>query len=255
MTCQVVNGFFILDLLFNFHTGYVDPATRMLVLDVRYTRLHYLRGWFGADLVATIPFDLMLDTDNVNGGLYLLVTLLRLLRMLRLLRLTRITTRLQIKSGLQTSTQVSAALSLYRGTRRSYVLHTHRDTNRDTHALQARATGTRRDTHATHTVTHATNTVKHTRSAPRTAPPCYRRVADRDQVCGDRGDIVALVLVRLVPPRPPPAPRGHHHLARGGWPDNGAERHRGGAVRGLAVLLARDDVDHRLRRHRAHLRG
>ena len=101
-----VNAFFILDILFNLHTGYVDPASRMLVRDVRLTRRHYLRGWFGADLIATVPFDAMLDSEKVHGGGYLVFTLLRLLRMLRLLRLTRITTRLQIRSGLQTSSQV-----------------------------------------------------------------------------------------------------------------------------------------------------
>lgn len=59
---------FIVDILINFRTTYVDIADEV-ESDPAKIAMHYLRGWFLIDLVAAIPFDLLLfgtDTDEVS---------------------------------------------------------------------------------------------------------------------------------------------------------------------------------------------
>lgn len=59
---------FIIDILINFRTTYVNAADEV-ESDPAKIALHYLRGWFVIDLVAAIPFDLLLfgtDTDEVS---------------------------------------------------------------------------------------------------------------------------------------------------------------------------------------------
>lgn len=40
---QAINAFFVIDLVLNFHTGYVDADDRVLVMDSRATRIHYFK--------------------------------------------------------------------------------------------------------------------------------------------------------------------------------------------------------------------
>lgn len=59
---------FIIDILINFRTTYVNAADEV-ESDPAKIAMHYLRGWFVIDLVAAIPFDLLLfgtDTDEVS---------------------------------------------------------------------------------------------------------------------------------------------------------------------------------------------
>lgn len=59
---------FIIDILINFRTTYVNVADEV-ESDPAKIAMHYLRGWFLIDLVAAIPFDLLLfgtDTDEVR---------------------------------------------------------------------------------------------------------------------------------------------------------------------------------------------
>lgn len=58
---------FIIDILINFRTTYVNGSDEVVSHPGRIA-VHYLRGWFVIDLVAAIPFDLLLfgsDTDEV----------------------------------------------------------------------------------------------------------------------------------------------------------------------------------------------
>ncbi|CAB3237236.1 unnamed protein product [Arctia plantaginis] len=82
---MIVDVTFIIDILINFRTTYVDVADEV-ESDPTKIALHYLRGWFLIDLVAAIPFDLLLfgtDTDETT-------TLIGLLKTARLLRLVRV---------------------------------------------------------------------------------------------------------------------------------------------------------------------
>jgi hypothetical protein len=59
---------FIVDILINFRTTYVNSNDEVVSHPGKIA-VHYLRGWFLIDLVAAIPFDLLLfgsDTDEVR---------------------------------------------------------------------------------------------------------------------------------------------------------------------------------------------
>ncbi|XP_050553111.1 potassium voltage-gated channel unc-103-like isoform X3 [Spodoptera frugiperda] len=82
---MIVDVTFIIDILINFRTTYVNVADEV-ESDPAKIAMHYLRGWFLIDLVAAIPFDLLLfgtDTDETT-------TLIGLLKTARLLRLVRV---------------------------------------------------------------------------------------------------------------------------------------------------------------------
>ena len=65
---------FIIDILINFRTTYVNSNDEVVSHPGKIA-VHYFRGWFLIDLVAAIPFDLLLfgsDTDEVSRNqLYL----------------------------------------------------------------------------------------------------------------------------------------------------------------------------------------
>ena len=63
-----VDIMFIIDILINFRTTYVSENDEVVSLPSKIA-VHYFRGWFIIDLVAAIPFDLLLfgsDTDEVG---------------------------------------------------------------------------------------------------------------------------------------------------------------------------------------------
>ncbi|XP_013793037.1 potassium voltage-gated channel subfamily H member 2-like, partial [Limulus polyphemus] len=62
----LVDVMFIIDILINFRTTYVNTNEEVVSLPGRIAA-HYLRGWFLIDVVAAIPFDLLLfgsETDE-----------------------------------------------------------------------------------------------------------------------------------------------------------------------------------------------
>lgn len=68
--CQKpVDVTFIIDILINFRTTFVNGQDEVVSHPGRIA-VHYLSGWFLIDLVAAIPFDLLLvgsDTDEVSS--------------------------------------------------------------------------------------------------------------------------------------------------------------------------------------------
>ena len=102
---QVTNSVFLLDLLINFRTGYLDIKLRTVVLDPSLMAKKYLLTYFFPDFLATIPWDLVVigcgATCRTNSTLLWLLKYLRVIRMIRLLRLTRILARLQVRVGLR----------------------------------------------------------------------------------------------------------------------------------------------------------
>ncbi|XP_050673584.1 potassium voltage-gated channel unc-103 isoform X3 [Leptidea sinapis] len=89
---MIVDVTFIIDILINFRTTYVNAADEV-ESDPGKIAMHYLRGWFLIDLVAAIPFDLLLfgtDTDEQGLESDETTTLIGLLKTARLLRLVRV---------------------------------------------------------------------------------------------------------------------------------------------------------------------
>jgi hypothetical protein len=59
---------FIIDILINFRTTYVNKNEEVVSHPAKIA-IHYFKGWFLIDVVAAIPFDLLLfgsETDEVN---------------------------------------------------------------------------------------------------------------------------------------------------------------------------------------------
>lgn len=67
----IVDVMFIIDILINFRTTYVNSNDEVVSHPGKIA-VHYLRGWFVIDMVAAIPFDLLLvgkNSDEVSASL------------------------------------------------------------------------------------------------------------------------------------------------------------------------------------------
>jgi len=66
----VVDIMFIVDILINFRTTYVNKNDEVVSHPGKIA-VHYFKGWFLIDMIAAIPFDLLLfgsETDEVRGN-------------------------------------------------------------------------------------------------------------------------------------------------------------------------------------------
>uniref|UniRef100_A0A3Q3SXN8 Voltage-gated inwardly rectifying potassium channel KCNH2 n=1 Tax=Mastacembelus armatus TaxID=205130 RepID=A0A3Q3SXN8_9TELE len=84
----IVDIMFIIDILINFRTTYVNSNDEVVSHPVRIA-VHYFKGWFLIDMVAAIPFDLLIYRDEEET-----TTLIGLLKTARLLRLVRVARKL-----------------------------------------------------------------------------------------------------------------------------------------------------------------
>ncbi|XP_014473638.1 PREDICTED: potassium voltage-gated channel subfamily H member 2 isoform X4 [Dinoponera quadriceps] len=88
----IVDVTFIIDIIINFRTTFVNSNDEVVSHPGKIA-VHYLKGWFVIDLVAAIPFDLLLvgsDTDELGLDKDETTTLIGLLKTARLLRLVRV---------------------------------------------------------------------------------------------------------------------------------------------------------------------
>nr|XP_050854294.1 potassium voltage-gated channel subfamily H member 2 isoform X12 [Vespula vulgaris] len=88
----IVDVTFIVDIIINFRTTFVNSNDEVVSHPGKIA-VHYLKGWFIIDLVAAIPFDLLLvgsDTDELGLDKDETTTLIGLLKTARLLRLVRV---------------------------------------------------------------------------------------------------------------------------------------------------------------------
>jgi len=70
----IVDIMFIVDILINFRTTYVNKKDEVVSHPGKIA-IHYFKGWFLIDMVAAIPFDLLLfgsGSDDVGAGLSLI---------------------------------------------------------------------------------------------------------------------------------------------------------------------------------------
>ncbi|KAG8432383.1 hypothetical protein GDO86_016863 [Hymenochirus boettgeri] len=85
----IVDIMFIIDILINFRTTYVNHNEEV-VSDPAKIAIHYFKGWFLIDMVAAIPFDLLIFGSGSDET----TTLIGLLKTARLLRLVRVARKL-----------------------------------------------------------------------------------------------------------------------------------------------------------------
>ncbi|CAO78717.1 Potassium voltage-gated channel unc-103 [Caenorhabditis elegans] len=88
----IVDIMFIVDIIINFRTTYVNENDEacQVVSDPGKIATHYFKGWFIIDMVAAVPFDLLLVSTNSDET----TTLIGLLKTARLLRLVRVARKL-----------------------------------------------------------------------------------------------------------------------------------------------------------------
>nr|XP_061812179.1 potassium voltage-gated channel subfamily H member 7-like [Nerophis lumbriciformis] len=85
----MVDIMFIIDILINFRTTYVNHNEEV-VSHAAKIAIHYFKGWFLIDMVAAIPFDLLIFGSGSDET----TTLIGLLKTARLLRLVRVARKL-----------------------------------------------------------------------------------------------------------------------------------------------------------------
>uniref|UniRef100_A0AAR2K0U1 Cyclic nucleotide-binding domain-containing protein n=1 Tax=Pygocentrus nattereri TaxID=42514 RepID=A0AAR2K0U1_PYGNA len=85
----IVDIMFIVDILINFRTTYVNTNEEVVSHPAKIA-VHYFKGWFLIDMVAAIPFDLLI----FGSGSEETTTLIGLLKTARLLRLVRVARKL-----------------------------------------------------------------------------------------------------------------------------------------------------------------
>jgi len=86
----VIDAFFFVDIIFNFNTGFITEA-RFITSRLEISK-RYLKGWFGLDLLTSIPFSQIVIGIGVQGNakrMTLLATFLKIARISRLLKLLR----------------------------------------------------------------------------------------------------------------------------------------------------------------------
>ncbi|XP_051994688.1 potassium voltage-gated channel subfamily H member 6-like isoform X1 [Xyrauchen texanus] len=87
----MVDIMFIIDILINFRTTYVNHNDEVVSNPARIAQ-HYFKGWFLIDIVAAIPFDLLIFRSGSDEPQT--TTLIGLLKTARLLRLVRVARKL-----------------------------------------------------------------------------------------------------------------------------------------------------------------
>uniref|UniRef100_A0A671SQG6 Potassium voltage-gated channel, subfamily H (eag-related), member 6b n=1 Tax=Sinocyclocheilus anshuiensis TaxID=1608454 RepID=A0A671SQG6_9TELE len=84
----IVDVLFIIDIVITFRTTYVNHNDEV-VTHPKLIAIHYIKGWFLIDMVAAIPFDLLIFRSGSDETTATLIGLLKTARLLRLVRVAR----------------------------------------------------------------------------------------------------------------------------------------------------------------------
>ncbi len=97
-----IDIFFLLDILINFRTTLNNPETGGEISDPKSIALHYLKGKFFIDLLASIPFDFF-SVLFIDSGDSFILELFGLLKLVRILRLSRLITYMNLQDDVKMS--------------------------------------------------------------------------------------------------------------------------------------------------------
>ena len=97
---------FILDIILNFHVGYIDEA--LVVVDKKKIRRRYLARWFGIDAIGSFPGDTIFfiirqgvveegGFGNTEAGLLTLFKILKVPKLMRLGRIFKTLEKLEVR--------------------------------------------------------------------------------------------------------------------------------------------------------------
>lgn len=96
-----IDIFFLLDILINFRTTINDEKTGEEISSPAKIAMHYLKGKFFIDLLASIPFDFFVVFINSDSGFIL--EFFGLLKLIRILRLSRLITYMNLQDDVKMS--------------------------------------------------------------------------------------------------------------------------------------------------------
>lgn len=97
----IITLIFVVDIYVNFNLVYQEK--RHLITDRKLIRNRYLKGWFGIDLIATIPFALIFAGNPV-------FQVSRLFRFIKLMRLFKLVTGTKVIKRLQRETNLNPSI-------------------------------------------------------------------------------------------------------------------------------------------------
>ncbi|CAD8159647.1 unnamed protein product [Paramecium pentaurelia] len=94
---DIMDIFFVIDMLLNFRLAYYENGK--LEYRLKYIALNYLKLWFWIDVIAVLPFDLMIGNDSNQSTQILkfvrLFKFVKIIRLLRVLKLGRILIKIE----------------------------------------------------------------------------------------------------------------------------------------------------------------
>lgn len=100
----IVDGFFAIDIVFNFCTG-LEMKDKSIDYDKKNIMVDYFKSWFWIDIISVFPWEVILEGKESDLPQLFktlrLTRLTRLLRMFRLLRVIRIVHRLEYSLSIQ----------------------------------------------------------------------------------------------------------------------------------------------------------
>jgi len=117
---NIIDSFFISDLLLNFNTGYYLRGN--LVVDRSDIASNYLKSWFALDFMASFPYSHVLDlaglSDSGSSRVSQSTRIIRILRFFRFIRVIRLIRVLKLKNifgKLESFINLSPALNVLAG--------------------------------------------------------------------------------------------------------------------------------------------
>ncbi|TSL75240.1 Potassium voltage-gated channel subfamily H member 6 [Bagarius yarrelli] len=84
----IVDVLFLVDILISFRTTYVNQNDEV-VTHPKSIAIHYIKGWFLIDMVAALPYDMLIFKSGSDETTTTLIGLLKTARLLRLVRVAR----------------------------------------------------------------------------------------------------------------------------------------------------------------------
>ena len=85
----VIDGLFFLDMIIIFNSAFFNDSLELVNERCEVVKT-YLRGWFGIDLIAILPFDLFIPTNGEAANLVRFARIGRVTKILKLLKLMRL---------------------------------------------------------------------------------------------------------------------------------------------------------------------
>lgn len=96
-----IDFFFMMDVVINFRTSYLNDMTGTEVLDSKMIAVKYLKTRFWVDILASIPLDFFSYAFNNSNSNRFLLQMLGLLKLVRVLRLSRLITYMNFKNDIK----------------------------------------------------------------------------------------------------------------------------------------------------------